>query len=121
MNRKNKHCACKTWRLDSSIDELVCSGLVSEDKKSSLWFAIATASLPTTTAGKIVVGGLLPDALYKVSLVSDNLKQLAVFSKKTPEWIDSGVTASGALLMTVGLTLPIMPAQSGLLIEVSAL
>jgi len=122
LYKKNRHwiAQSKTWRLDSSIENLVCCGLVSENKKSSLWYAIAISSLPTTSAGNFVFKGLLPDAQYQVSLVSDNQNQLGIFTKKMPEWINSSVMVNGALLMTIGIVLPIMPAQSALLIEVTS-
>lgn len=112
---------CRTVRLDSVIENLVCGGLVSDDKNQSLWFAIALDSLPTTLAGNIVLAGLSADKSYRVELVSRNLDELNTYTKKTPVWLKDGVTAHGELLMTVGLTLPVMPAQSAVLIEVKSL
>ncbi len=109
-----------TWRLDSSIEHLVCSGLVSADQKTSLWFATVVSSMAVTVPGTIVLCGLKPDGHYTVSLASDNFEQLAAFTKKSPAWLSGAITSSGKLLMTLGLTLPVMPAQSALLLEVTA-
>lgn len=109
-----------SWRLDSIIENLVCSGLVSDDQKHSLWFAIAVSSLPTTLAGSIIMQGLSAEKQYRVEFASKNYDQLEHFSKHMPDWLQAGVVVSGALLMTVGLSLPVMPAQSALLIEAQA-
>ncbi len=108
----------RTWRLDSAVDNLVCSGLVSEDQCISWWFSVAQASLSQTVAGNMVLCGLNPAVDYQVRLASSNLHQLRTFSKKVPDWLTSGAVVNGAVLMTIGLSLPVMPAQSALLIEV---
>ena len=109
-----------TWRLDSSIENLVTSGLVSENRESSWWFAVAQSSLPQTVPGSLVLAGLNPEVNYRVKLASINKEQLVLFTKKMPAWLQEEVSVSGALLMTVGLTLPVMPAQSAVMIEVRA-
>ena len=120
MYKANRHWISSgtTWRLDSSVEHLVCSGFVCDAKEKSWWFAIAEASLSQTIPGNLVLAGLKTDANYSVSLVSQNREQLKKFTKKMPAWLLEGVTVSGALLMTVGLSLPVMPAQSAVLIEV---
>ncbi len=109
-----------TWRLDSAVDCLTCGGLVSDDKKSSWWFAVAEASLAQTVPGTMVLYGLDKETDYRVRIASRNLEELQKFSKKIPAWVIDGITARGAFLMTVGLVLPVMPAQSALLIEVKS-
>lgn len=109
-----------TWRLDSAVDNLISNGLVSADKQISWWFAVADASLAQTVPGAMVLCGLQPDVQYQVRLASSNKEQLQKFSKKLPLWLTDTATVSGALLMTVGLTLPVMPAQTAVLIEVKA-
>lgn len=114
-----------SWRLNSNIQALTKSGLVSTDKKSSLWFVIATDSLHETSAGKLSPLGLDPQRDYQVRLVSNNLDSLNHFSKHTPAWLansasTNGISLSGAALMTMGLTLPVMPAQSALMLEITS-
>ncbi len=109
-----------TWRLESAVEHLVCSGLVSADQNTSLWFATAVSSLSSTLPGSFVLKGLQPERDYRVSLVSDNLSQLSAFTKKIPAWLNEPITLNGKLLMTVGLTLPVMPAQTAILLEVNA-
>ena len=111
---------CQTYRLQPVVENLVCSGFVKKDQKESLWFVIAVDSLPLTLAGNIVLQGLSADATYKVMLASNNLDELSRFSKKTPTWLGECVEVSGALLMTVGLSLPVLPAQSAVLIDCRA-
>ncbi len=109
-----------TWRLDTAIDNLTCNGLVSDDKNISWWFAIAEASLAQTVPGSMVLYGLDQETNYQVRLLSQNKEYLQKFTKKIPKWLVDGVTVKGALLMTVGLALPVMPAQSAVLIEIKS-
>jgi len=108
------------WRLDSTTEHLVASGMVDSKKNQSLWFVVAESSLPNTTPGKLIPMGLDADRQYMVQLVSDNLEQIRHFSKKIPGWMHSPCAINGGLLMKVGLNLPIMPAQSALLLEITA-
>lgn len=109
----------KTFRLDCTRNHLLQSGLVSADRQHSLWFVIATHSLEQTTPGKLIPVGLAKDKLYKVSLASNNAEYLRPYSKHIPDWIKSTVTVRGDVLMGLGLMLPIMPAQSALLLDIS--
>ncbi len=110
-----------SWRLDSPVPNLVCSGLVSEDKQNSLWFVVAESSLKNTTSGILCPCGLNENMQYTVTPASLNLAELEHFAKHTPGWLRQTVTLSGSLLMTVGLTLPVLPAQSSLLLEITAI
>ena len=112
--------SCRTVRLEPVVENLICSGMVSHDQNSSLWFAVAVASLPSTLPGKLVLKYLSAEKTYRVTLASGNLDELKVFCKKIPVWLANGVEVRGAILMTVGLTLPVMPAQSALLLEATA-
>lgn len=112
--------SCHTWRLDNTTKHLCCSGLVSEDKAISLWFAVVTASLTTTVPGKLIPSGLDSKTIYTVRLASSNSDYFNAFSKLVPKWLTQDVSVSGELLMTVGLTLPVMPAQSAMLLEISS-
>lgn len=109
-----------TWRLETPVANLICNGLVSNDKQRSFWFVLAEASLAPTTPGLLIPMGLNDDIQYIVTMASPNYGELAHFSKHMPNWLDSDVTVAGRLLMTVGLSLPIMPAQSALMLEISA-
>jgi len=122
LYKDNRHwlSGSTTWRLDTAIDNLTCSGLVSEDKQVSWWFAVAEASLSQTVPGVLVLSGLDSKTQYQVRLASGNKDQLQSFTKKLPDWLVEGVNVGGALLMTVGLMLPVMPSQSALLIEVKS-
>lgn len=120
LYKDNRHwlSECTSWRLDSSVDNLTCSGLVSADKNFSWWFAVAETSLSQTVPGVMVLRGLERDVSYQVRLISSNKIHLQKFSKHVPSWVTEGVIVNGGLLMTVGLMLPVMPAQAAVLIEV---
>ena len=107
------------WRLESPTAHLLMNGVVAADLSTSLWFVVAESSLSTTAPGKLQPLGLKPTATYTVKLVSDNLELLQHFSKKVPDWLHSTYNIRGELLMKIGLNLPIMPAQSALLVDIS--
>jgi len=109
-----------SFRLDSNIDRVCCCGLVSEDQQNSLWFAVATNSISTTAPGKLLPKGLIANKSYTIKLVSSNSDYFKSFAKKLPAWLNGEITASGEVLMAIGLNLPIMPSQSALLIDISA-
>ncbi len=109
-----------SYRLDSEPDQLCCCGLVASDRSTSLWFAVATGSISTTAPGKLMPLGLINDQLYTVKIVSDNVDHFRKFSKHVPRWLTDGATATGETLMNIGITLPIMPVQSALLVDISA-
>jgi len=108
-----------TWRLEAPVAHLICNGLVSNDRQQSLWFALAEASLSSTCAGILLPVGLDGSVEYRVTLVSANYDELAHYSKHMPTWLQAPVTVSGRLLMTIGLSLPVMPAQSAIMLEIS--
>ena len=93
---------------------------MAEDQQKSLWFAVATNSISTTAPGKLIPKGLIADKKYTVSLASGNAGYFKGFAKKVPAWLNQEVTASGEALMAIGLNLPIKPAQSALLLEITA-
>ena len=109
-----------SYRLDCKHSQLVQSGLVSNDQMHSLWFAIATQSLDQTTPGLMVPTGLCSDKRYTVKLASDNAAHFSHFSKQVPRWLNEEVSITGDVLMKIGLTLPVMPAHSALLLEISS-
>lgn len=109
-----------SYRLDSNSDELCCCGLISADQSQSLWFAVATGSISKTAPGKLLPVGLANNQSYTVKLASGNIDHFTKFSKHVPRWLTDGALATGETLMNIGLTLPIMPAQSALLLEITA-
>lgn len=110
----------RSFRLDADSDELCCCGLVAADQSQSLWFAVATGSISTTAPGKLKPLGLINDQMYSVRLASANIDYFSKYSKRAPRWLTDGATVCGETLMNIGLTLPIMPVQSALLLEIKA-
>ncbi|MEM7256913.1 MAG: alpha-galactosidase [Pseudomonadota bacterium] len=109
-----------TWRLDIRHDAMTQSGLVSADHRQSLWFAIATQSIEQTTPGKLQPTGLDPKRQYRVTLASNNAQHFVHHSKHIPAWLTDAPVICGEVLMQLGLRLPVMPANSALLIDISS-
>ncbi len=108
-----------TVRLDNTNTALLCSGLVSCDQRQSLWFAIAHESVAAAAPGTLLPAELNHNRDYRVSLLSGNIDYFASFCKHLPAWMKEPVVLPGAVLMKFGLTLPVMPVQSALLIQIS--
>ena len=106
---------CVTWVVPTRDEALFVQGQVSSDQTASLWTIVTAKSLETTLPERVQLLGLAVDKHYRVTATGwDALKS---FAKHTPDWAVDGVVASGAELMNIGLSLPVMPAQSALLLE----
>ena len=119
--KSNRHwiSQSKTWKCPTRTPALFISGLVSENREHSLWTVCAAERLVETSPEKFKPLGLDPGKLYRVRLVSRNAETLATFSKHVPAWIHQSVTLAGSVLMNIGLTMPVLPAQSSLLLDCS--
>lgn len=110
----------RSWRLQSLHPQLVCSGLVSQDQTQSLWFVVAESSIAASTPGSLTPTGLHSERIYRVSVASCNREHFATFCKQLPAWMSDTVQLPGSVLMKLGITLPVMPAQSALLLDISS-
>ncbi|MBX2886853.1 MAG: alpha-galactosidase [Granulosicoccus sp.] len=107
-----------TYRTDTRDERLFIQGLVAANQQQSLWSVVAETSLLTTSPERLILRGLNKHTRYTIAVAHH--EHLHYYCKKIPVWVTAGVTISGELLMTTGLTLPVMPAQSALLIECAA-
>jgi len=106
-----------TWVVPTRDKALFVQGQVSDDQVNSYWTIATSSSLDTTVPEKVRLLGLSDDKRYQVTVTGwDTLKS---FGKHTPDWVVNGVVVRGAELMTIGLYLPVMPAQSALLLDCS--
>ena len=105
------------WQLPSTDDLLMASGQVSEDKSEALFSIVLRDSLRSTRPGCQRFRGLNPSTRYTVSMSSCNLEQLAPFNREMPSWCTCDFVSTGELLMQMGIPLPVMPPQSGVLIH----
>ncbi len=107
------------WQLPTNNTLLMANGLVAESKEQALFSVVLLDSLSVSRPGCQRLRGLDPSLHYRVQLASSNLEQLAPFNKILPEWCTETIVTSGALLSSIGLSLPVMPPQSALLLHCS--
>jgi len=108
-------------RLDSPSEPSIAASMqVAEDGIIALLWVIAMETIAHTRPGRLQLSGLEPGKRYRVSLESDNREALMPYNRHMPRWLAQSAVTTGELLMNLGLPLPVMPAQSSLLIACRA-
>ena len=105
------------WQLPTNDNLLVASGMVEQTLEQALFSVVLLDSLGTTRPGCQRLRGLEPTARYRVTLASTNLDQLTPFNKVMPNWCINSMVTTGELLHNVGVSLPVLPPQSAVLIH----
>lgn len=108
------------WQLPVSHKQLVASGMVAQSKSQALFSIVLQDSLNMTRPGYQRLRGLDPKTRYRVTLSSDNIDQFKPFNKVMPQWCSTSIVTSGELLSCIGLSLPVMPPQSAVLVHCTA-
>ncbi len=103
------------WRLPTVNDKLLASGNVSSCQAYSLWNVVMLAANKQSLQGALVLQGLKKGASYRIKYEALNTQQLAGFAVTLPAWMTTELVVPAELLMRIGLQLPVLPAQSGLL------
>jgi alpha-galactosidase len=104
-----------SWVVPTRDEALFIQGQVSQDQSNAMWTIVTKQSLNTVAPERIRLLGLDNSKRYNVKVVG--MDALKPFCKKYPSWIDSESAFLGSDLMTIGLSLPVMPAQTALLLE----
>lgn len=104
------------WQIPTHSETLIASGNVDEHQAKALFSVVSIGSMRPSQLGQLVLRGLNPDIRYTVKLESSNIAELKPFNKIIPNWCEQTVSTTGELLMKMGVPLPVMPAQSALLI-----
>lgn len=107
------------WRLPTANDKLLASGNVSSCQSRSLWHVVMLEANTKSLQGSVVLQGLQSDASYRVTYEALNQAELAGFAHGLPSWMEKDLVVPAELLMRIGLQLPVLPAQSGLLFSCS--
>lgn len=105
------------WQLPTNNNLLIASGLVEESQAQALFSVLLVDSLQTTRPGCQRLRGLDKQKRYRVELISNNIEQFAPFNKAMPDWCRNSIVTTGELLCSLGLSLPVMPPQSALLLQ----
>jgi len=101
---------CTSWVVPTRDNNLYVQGQVSANQSSSVWTIVASSSLETSLPERVALLGLDSDKQYRISGIG--WETLKAYAKHTPSWATGGAVVSGAQLMSTGLSLPVLPAQS---------
>jgi len=108
-------------RLESpSEPALMASMQVAGEGHIALLWVVTMETVAHSRPGRLTLSGLVPGQRYRVSLESDNRDALAPYNRHMPRWLTHSAVTTGELLMNLGLPLPVMPAQSALLVACRA-
>lgn len=108
--------SARYWQISTYSKALIACGNVDTEQDHALFSVIAIGNMHPTRPGHLPLSGLDPNKHYTLTLESINVSELAPFNKLIPAWCEQPLVTTGELLMQVGVPLPVMPPQSGLLI-----
>lgn len=103
-------------RVTGCLPGVVASAFVARDRSTAMLALLTERSLHGACAGRVIIPGLETNVYYRVKLVICDREQLERCNRHMPQWIDSPVSLSGALLASIGLALPVLSTYTGLLI-----
>jgi alpha-galactosidase len=100
-------------RADLPDPGALLHGVVAADRREALFAYVRTTTSPEQQAGRLVLPGLDPDAVYEVDRRDDAGFALTQEKSPPPWWERGGTTVSGAVLGRIGLPAPRLdPAQA---------
>ncbi len=107
-------------RLDQPTRDAIAHGVVSRDRREAVFCYAQLGTDVTEVPGRLRLDGLDPALDYRVEPVT--LGQAPGTQQvMAPLWLgDGGVVARGAMLMTLGLALPVLHPEQALLIRLAA-
>lgn len=92
-------------RVDHPDPAVLVHGVVAIDRSRALFAFVAIASTVWAPRGRVRLAGLDPESSYRVTPIDPGGGRERHWQAPVPSWW-GGVELSGAVLMTVGLTLP---------------
>jgi alpha-galactosidase len=106
----------KTWRAPTDDSAHQVHAVVSEDQSEAV-VMIAQLAMPTNSlSGHLRVPGLDPKGIYQVSVL-DKPSNYDDIVNYQPPWTESGCELTGDWCAEVGLTMPILDAESAMLVK----
>ncbi|EGR0084066.1 alpha-galactosidase [Vibrio vulnificus] len=105
----------RTWRVPTDDKAHQIHAVVANDQSKAV-VMIAQLAMPTNSlSGHLRVPGLDPQATYRVTVL-DKPSNYDDIVNYQPPWTESGCELSGAWCEEVGLTMPILDAESAMLV-----
>ncbi len=109
------------YRLDSDDAQAqTITSIVSADRRQAL-VTVAQLAMPTwALSGALRLQGLDPQATYRVSVIDSAANFSGGIVSTQPAWVADGIELSGDWLQHAGLAMPVLDAESALLILLEA-
>lgn len=106
----------RTWRVPTDDKAHQIHAVVSEDQSEAV-VMIAQLAMPTNSlSGHLRVPGLDPEGIYRVSVL-DKPSNYDDIVNYQPPWTESDCELSGSWCAEVGLTMPILDAETAMLVK----
>ncbi|EOX4826805.1 alpha-galactosidase [Vibrio alginolyticus] len=106
----------RTWRVPTDDKAHQIHAVVSEDQSEAV-VMIAQLAMPTNSlSGHLRVPGLDPEGIYRVSVL-DKPSNYDDIVNYQPPWTESDCELSGDWCAEVGLTMPILDAETAMLVK----
>ncbi|MGR5266401.1 alpha-galactosidase [Vibrio astriarenae] len=105
-----------SWRIPTDDSAHQIQAVVSQDKSQAV-VLIAQLAMPTNAlSGHLRIPGLDPDTLYQVTVI-DQPKNYHDIVNYQPPWTVDGCQLSGQWCQDIGLTMPVLDAETALLVK----
>ena len=105
------------FRGDHPDPAMNVHGVVAADRSSAIIAVVRLASSATHHTAPVRIRGLEPGAIYTVRLDELGRRHLAV-SRTRPSWVDGRLRATGRHLALHGVNLPVLNAESSVLLRI---
>lgn len=105
-------------RTDHPDDTVHVHGVLAADRSEALVAVSRVRSGPSNRTAPLLVPELLATALYEVRLVELGRPRWALH-RRLPEWVEQGVTMTGAQLANLGLEIPPLLPESSMVLHLS--
>jgi alpha-galactosidase len=106
--------------LDHGDPAVSANGVIAPDRSEGLFAVVQLASSDALPVAPLQLPGLDPDTSYRAELITLGRSPLGM-AYRHPSWIDEGIEATGRMLASAGLPLPVMLPESARLIHVKAI
>ncbi|MFA0086084.1 alpha-galactosidase [Vibrio sp. 10N.261.51.F12] len=106
----------RTWRVPTDDKAHQIHAVVANDQSEAV-VMLAQLSMPTNSlSGHLKVPGLDPKAVYRISVLDqpENYNDIVNYQ---PPWASSGCELSGQWCEEIGLTMPILDAETAMLVK----
>ena len=111
----------RSVRADSSDPATYVHGVVSNDRRDAIFAYVQLTTSATSVPHPLRFVGLDTDTQYRFTEVklTGSAPQYGPM-KHLPEWMDGSLVLSGAVAMSIGLTMPVCNPESAVLVRVQA-